>query len=256
MGKVNLTILGSGTFVPFKNRTCPSHLIDDGKNKIIFDFGRGAISNLTELGIELYEIENIFISHTHADHFSDLIPFFQFIINAPEKKKLKPKYNVYGPSGTKKVLGKILEALYPNGKKNLDRLNIIDLKKEEQINIGNFKIKGFEVKHSKTHLCFGYKIIIGNKKICYSGDSSYCKNLVKNCKDTDLGLIEATYFKEANITSHLNGEDVGKLAKECKIKKLVAVHVASDYLARVKKDIKKNYKGKILIAKDLMRIKI
>ena len=58
------------------------------------------------------------------------------------------------------------------------------------------------------------------------------------------------------MKGHINGEELGKLAQETKIKKLIVTHVANTYLHQVKKDIRKNYKEKVIIAKDLMKIKI
>jgi len=253
---MKFTILGSGTFVPELKRKSPSFLLENRKEKIVFDFGRGAIDNLLKLNISLYELDWIFISHMHIDHFSDLFPFIQFIIDAPEKRKLKSVYKIYGPKGIKKIFNQIFSALYPNGKKNLNRIEIIDLPEGDIVNCEKIKIKSFRVEHSKSHPCFGYLIQHENKKICYSGDTRNCENLRRFCENADLAIIEATGSSKLRLEHHLTGEEVGRIAKEHQIKKLIIVHVAKDYLAYVEKDIKKNYKGKIIIAKDLMVVKI
>jgi len=256
MGKMKLTILGSGTFVPELNRTCTSFLLEDEGEKIVFDFGRGVIERLLELKISLYEIDKIFISHMHVDHFSDLFPFIHFILFTPNKDKLKLPYKIYGPKGIKQIFDKIFDALYPDGNKNLDRIGIKDIFNGEEINFRKLKIKGFKVEHSQTHLCFGYQIIKDDKKICYSGDTKNCETLREYCKNSDLAIIEATGPPELKLDGHLTGEEVGQIAKESKIKKLIIVHVAGTYLTRVKKDIQKNFKGEIIIAKDLMEVEI
>ena len=253
MEKVKLTILGSGTFVPELNRKCTSFLLEDNGEKIVFEFGRGTIDRLLKLKVDLYEVNKIFISHMHLDHFSELLSLIHFLLFAPEKKKLNSPYKIYGPKGIKKILNQIIGVLYPKGIKNIDRIEINDLA-EETINVGKFKIKSFKVKHSKTHLCLGYQILKDNKKICYSGDTRDCENLREACKNSDLAIMESTL--EFKSEGHLSGEEVGKIAKERQIKKLVIAHVADTYLHKVKKDIRKNYKGKLRIAKDLMRVEI
>ncbi|MFH1918020.1 MAG: ribonuclease Z [Nanoarchaeota archaeon] len=249
---MKITILGSGTFVPFAKRTCSSHLLEDNKNKIMFDFGSGTINYLTKLGIKLYGLNHIFISHMHADHSSDLSHFILFILDAPDKNKLKEKYFIYGPEGINRDIENMLKAFHLDDHKNLNRLKIIELNKE--IKIGSFRISPFLVSHDIMALA--YRIEYFQKALCYSGDSSYCEGLKEACMNTDLAIIEATFPKHCNLRNHLSGEELGKLAQETKIKKLIVTHVADTYLPQVKKDIKKNYKGKIIIAKDLMRFKI
>ena len=78
----------------------------------------------------------------------------------------------------------------------------------------------------------------------------------KACEDSDIGVIEATLPKEWGVEAHLTGEEAGRLAMEANIKKLILTHVANTYLSDVKKDVKKYYKGKVIIAKDLMEFEI
>lgn len=250
---MKLTILGSGTFVPELKRTCSSYLIESGNKKIIFDFGMGTIRNLLKLKINLYDIDKIFISHMHTDHSTELASFIQFIIDAPNKKKLKEKYFIYGPKEIEKNIQNMLKTFHIEKHKNLNRIGVEEV--NDAVRIGDIKIKAFKVKHGKIN-SFSYRIKSGTKSICYSGDSSYCEGLKESCKDVDLAIIEATGPEELEMKNHLNGKELGKLAQESKIKKLIVTHVANTYLSQVKKDIKKNYRGEVSIAKDLMEVKI
>ena len=103
---MKITILGSGTFEPELKRHCASYLFEIGKEKIVFDFGRGAIDGLLKLKINLFDIGRIFITHFHADHFSELSSLLHWIYSAPklgERYKF-PILTIYGPEGLKKRL--------------------------------------------------------------------------------------------------------------------------------------------------------
>lgn len=63
---MKITILGSGTFYPELNRHASSYLFQIGKEKIIFDFGRGILDSLMKTKVRLEEINTIFISHLHG----------------------------------------------------------------------------------------------------------------------------------------------------------------------------------------------
>ncbi len=255
---MKITILGSGTFVPELKRTCSSYLLEKDNKKIVFDFGRGTIRNLLKLKINLYDIDKIFISHMHTDHSTELASFIQFIIDAPEKQKLKDEYTIYGPRGIQKDIQNMFKTFHIEKHKHISRIKIKEIKKA--LKIGPLKIKSFEAKHNNYNTpslsCLGYNIFSGKKKLCYSGDGSYCESLKEACKNADLAIVEATGPKEWNLKGHISGEDLGKLAQETKIKKLVVTHIANTYLPRVKKDIRMNYNGKMIMAKDLMEFRL
>jgi len=249
---MKLTILGSGTFVPELKRSCPSYIIEYKKENILFDIGRGSIRNLLKLKKDLHEINRIFISHMHTDHSTELASFIQLILDTPEKKKLKEKYIIYGPKGIKRDIQNMLKTFHIEKHKHLDRIKVKEI--FNNIVISGLKIKVFPVKHAKIN-SLAYRLEFRKKVVCYSGDSSDCEGLRNACKNVDLAIMEATGPKEWRL-GHINGEDLGKLAQKTKIKKLVVIHIANTYLPRIKKDIKKNYKGKLIIAKDLMEIQI
>ena len=70
-----ITLLGSGAPPPRLDRFGPSTLVEVGKEKFIFDAGRGAMQRLHQLGIPFGDITGMFLTHHHSDHvvgFPDL----------------------------------------------------------------------------------------------------------------------------------------------------------------------------------------
>ena len=192
----------------------------------------------------------------HADHCSELISFLFMIRYPPQKKNLKEKYTIYGPKGIKKSLHTILDGFGVNKKKTLKRIKIKEISDKKKINFRRLEIKAFEVKHSKSKKCLSYRVISKKKIFCYSGDSIDCVGLRNACQNADLAIVEATLPRSYGADNHIDGKELGVLAKEVGIKKLIVTHVADFYLPQVKKDIRKNYKGELIIAKDLMEMKI
>lgn len=252
---MKITVLGCGTFVPELKRHAASYLFEIGKEKIVFDFGRGILDNLIKTKINLDKINTIFITHTHVDHIAELSSFLFYILYRPKARKY-PEIKIYGPKGIKKTINFLLKAYHLEKHKYVNKIKIKELSNQNIVKGSSWKVKSFEVKHSKSRKCFAYRIETKKKIVCYSGDSGYCTSLKEACKNTDLAIVEANLPESWNIKEHLTGEKVGKLAKEVEIKKLIITHIASFYLPQVKKDVAQNYKGKVIIAKDLMKIKI
>ncbi len=228
----------------------------------MFDFGRGAIDGLIKKRVDLKEIQNIFISHMHSDHFSEIGSFLGWVIDEPSLLKVEHKVKIFGPRGIKKAVKRLLKAfqIYATLKRRpKGRIEVIEIKSRETIDVNGLRIEGIEVDHAQGKDKFkalSYRISYNKKVICYSGDTPSCQGIRDACRNADLAIIEATLPKKANVKSHMTGEDLGLIAKEEKILKLVVTHVDKDYLSYVKRHIRENYHGKIILAKDMMEIKV
>ena len=79
-----LTILGSGTCVPSLTRNSCSFLLQTGGQNLLFDCGSGVMRRLLEIGVTIYDISHIFISHFHPDHIGELASFFFALKYSPQ----------------------------------------------------------------------------------------------------------------------------------------------------------------------------
>ena len=192
----------------------------------------------------------------HTDHSSELSSFISFIIDNPDKNKLKGTYFIYGAKGIKRRINKLLEAFDMGNHKNLNRIKIVEISANKKIENKYWVVNCFNAKHNPKGECLSYRLTSDGKTIFYSGDSAYSKNLILGCKNADLAILEATLPKRWNSKWHMDGQEAGKIAQRGSVKNLLLSHIANTYLQEVIQDLKKSYKGEFAIAKDLMRIKI
>lgn len=254
---MQLTILGSGSYIPELTRHCSSYLIKINKQILIFDFGRGALDQLMKLGINYYDIDYIFITHTHADHCSELASLLHIALEEQRKWQFRKKdLIIYGPKGLKETVKHILAAFHILGQKPKYKVEIKEITGEVSSN--DWLVKSFEVKHSENCVCLAYRIESDNKVIAYSGDTGECPALEKAAKNADLAIIEASLPSELEKETHLTGETAGKIAAEANVKKLILTHPVPYYLKNFdpKKDAAKFYKGTIILAEDMMNTEI
>ena len=71
MSVFKITILGAGTMVPTKDRNPAGFLVEVGGEKILMDCGFGTIRRMNDLGYKLEDLDLVFVSHFHTDHFAD-----------------------------------------------------------------------------------------------------------------------------------------------------------------------------------------
>lgn len=258
---MKLTILGAGTYQPELERHSAAYLIETDKAKICFDFGRGAIDQLLQLGVHVNQIDAIFISHWHSDHISDLLPLLHITIAAPadlvadwipRKKPLK----IYGPDRPLERIEFLMKVSYLDYSK-LDNIEVKEIS-EDVIKGDHWTIKSYLAKHNPETESLCFRLESGDKILAYSGDTTDCEGLRKAIKNVDLAMIEAGWPEKVKPKTHLTGLRAGKIAQEENVKKLVLTHVAPYYLKNGNpvQDAAKYFKGGIVLAQDLLKIDI
>lgn len=105
------------------------------------------------------------------------------------------------------------------------------------------------------------------KKVVYSGDTKFCKNLVDILQDANLAILDCTYFDNGKLKEkvegrfHMSFDDIIKILDLTKAK-VVLTHISRRY--QTQKEIeniinekivdKSQYKDRIVIARDLLKI--
>lgn len=256
---MKLTILGSGSYQPELKRHCASHLVQIGRQNLVFDFGRGCLDQLLKLKINYYDIDAIFISHTHPDHFSELASFLHIALFEPGEGRFRRKtITIYGPKGIKQAINHISLAMGLKNAKPKYPVKTQEITSGKTIKGKGWKIIGYQTLHVKYLNCLALRLIDKGEIFAYSGDSGDSLGLRQALKNADLGLVEASWPKELRPQIHLTASQAGIIAREENVKKLVLTHASPNYWRKfdLKKEAKKYFKGPVILAKDLMKIKV
>jgi len=255
---MKLTILGSGTTNPASGRNEPGYLLEIGRDLVLMDAGSGTKEHIFDSGYDDFRINHILISHTHADHVVDLPAFFW----SRWVRKNKNDVTILGPKGISGFIKKIGEAFFPG----YDDFFMFQIKVKEMHNsvyqTKNWKVKSvytWKQGHTFSPYAVAYRIEHQGKSLVYAGDMcyDYPQSLINISQNADLLLIESALPDQRRQKDHLTPSRAAQIASEAKVKKLVLTHF---YPACEKYDLKKQaqkyYPGPIILAKDLMKIKI
>ncbi len=97
-----ITFLGTVSGIPSLTRNHPAIALEyysDVYDVLLWDCGEGTQKQLMRAGISFMKIDNIFITHWHADHFAGLIPLIQTMNLEKRRKKLR----IFGPEAERFV---------------------------------------------------------------------------------------------------------------------------------------------------------
>jgi HD-GYP domain-containing protein (c-di-GMP phosphodiesterase class II) len=223
---------------------------------------------LNPLGDEARHINHIFLTHSHADHITDL----PFIIETFFDKRETP-LTIYALEETLDVLKKhsFNDVIWPDFTKikllNKNEFSLIlkPIKYNEIIKIHNYSIKAIKANHIAGSC--GFVIIKNHQGFIISGDTYVNPDIweeINSNDDIKSLIIECSYPDKlqelAQITKHLTPELIAKGLETIKRKNLSVFyyHLKPSYKKELLKDIKKNkllnYNGKILNEGDVIHI--
>ena len=186
---MKLTILGSGTHVPVKNRSNPAYLLDIDGETILLDCGSGTLRQIAKAGRNEFEISKIFLSHSHIDHTMDLIPLF-FTLKYQRSRPLKKSIKLFAHTKFQRHW-QSLEAIYGKWIKSENQTCQYVPVLPDEVFCSNFKVESFATAHSEDSLIFKFTDR-ENRSLVYSGDTSPTEELIRAAYRADLLILECT----------------------------------------------------------------
>lgn len=229
---MRLTFIGSGDAFGSGGRlnTC-FHFVGTKVNFLI-DCGASSLIGLKAHKVLLNEIQTIFITHFHADHFGG-IPFF--MLDAQFFSKRSEPLAIVGPSGLESWYKRVLETAFPGSSLTKPKftLSLIELHASEKEEVAGVVVKPFQMNHGNSGgPFFAYRLETEGRTIAYTGDTEWTDELIPTATDADL-LVAETYFFDKRVKFHLDFETLVEKLPLIRPKRLVLTHMSDDMLGRL-----------------------
>jgi ribonuclease Z len=146
---LDVLFLGTAGSAPTAGRGLPSTLVRRGGERLLFDCGEGTQRQLLR-SIGLIELEEVFITHFHADHILGLPGILKTFGLRGRERPL----TVYGPPG----LRTLFKALQPLVGRTAFDLRLVELDSNEELERDGYRVASFKVPH-RGNLAYGYALI-------------------------------------------------------------------------------------------------
>jgi ribonuclease Z len=268
---LSLFFAGTAGSVPTPKRGLPALLLRAGGERILFDCGEGTQHQLLR-SIGLPDVDAIFISHLHLDHWLGL----PGMIKTFEMRDRDRPLDLYGPPGLGALYNQILRPVIGRTKYPLD---VIELEHHEEVRWDDFVIASFPVNHRVE--AYGYAFIehdrpgrfdveaaqalgvtegpdfgrlqrgetvngvgpeqvVGEdrpgRRIVYTGDTAPVQSVEVYAHQADLLVHEATFCEDerarARETGHSTAAQAAHTAKDAGVKLLALTHLSTRYFPR------------------------
>lgn len=278
---LKITLLGTGIPNPSIKAFGTSTLIEAGGERVMIDCGRGAVIRMSQLGLPVGCVDTVILSHYHSDHYSGIFDLLMSgTIPQPWAGRNGP-LKVFGPQGIEHLANGAWEA----GKLDRDirvadneidpeTMRMIPHVYEEGVvfDRGGLKIIAIRVDHGDfIREAYGFRVEYAGHVFVHSHDTRYNENLIAQAQGADVFIHEVAAASAATLANypkvkvaidhHASPRDVGRVFAQTKPKLAMLTHLAllppdpvsiDDLLG----ELEEEYQGTVLIAEDLMTIRI
>jgi ribonuclease Z len=265
---LSLFFAGTGGSVPGARRGLPAILLRRGGDRLLFDCGEGTQRQLVR-SIGLLDMECVFITHFHADHWLGLPGMLKSFALRERDQPL----TVYGPRGLSELMG-LMRSIY--GRLPYE-LSIVELEPAQTVERDGYLIAAVPVSH-RAPSSFGYAIVeqprpghldaqlaerlgvkpgpdfgrlqrgesVGGvspeqvmgperegRKVVLSGDTEPSEALAIAAHEADVLVHEATFTEEeaerARLTAHSTARQAAEIARDADVRLLALTHMSTRY---------------------------
>jgi ribonuclease BN (tRNA processing enzyme) len=227
---MELHVLGCGDAFGSGGRNQSAYLIQAPDRLFLLDCGATSLLAMKKLGFDSGQLDVIFLSHLHGDHFGGL-PFF-FIEYLYEKSRGKPLH-VAGPAGTEEKVRGLFDLMYGKGTKVGDLTNTCFhvLEPGRKSTIEGIEVLPFRVPHQVNEVSLALKVSYHGKHILFSGDSAWTDAFLEHARGVDLFICECTYY-DRQTSNHMSYLQLREQLPRLSCPRIILTHMGSDMLVR------------------------
>jgi ribonuclease Z len=291
---LDVLFVGTAGSAPSARRGLPATLVRRGGDRLLFDCGEGTQRQLVR-STGLVELEEVFITHFHADHVLGLPGMLKTFSLRQRERPL----TVYGPRG----LRALFRALQPIvGRVTFD-VELVELEPNDELHRDGYRIAAYATDHGVTAL--GYALVeetrpgvfdperarqLGvspgpdfgrlqegetvngvtpeqvmgeprrGRRVVLAGDTAPCEMTRLVAFEADLLVHEATFLDEeadrAAETRHSTARAAAELAAAAGVNMLALTHISPRYGAKEVRDEARAVFENTVVPRDFDRIEV
>jgi ribonuclease BN (tRNA processing enzyme) len=225
---MRLTIIGCGDAFGAGARLQTSFHVRAGTSSFLIDCGATSLIGMRKLGIEPNDIDAVFVTHLHGDHFGGL-PWL--LIDAKYVSKRTRPLVVTGPKGIEKRFVTATEALYPNAtsvERGFD-LSFVEYAERTPLVVAGVTVTPFEVHHPSGAPPYALRFEHGGRVLAFTGDTGWVDALYEVARGADLFISECFQY-DVRLPIHLDYKTIDANHAKLGAKRVLLTHMGEAML--------------------------
>lgn len=226
---MRFTVVGKSPAWEDAGGACSSYLVEEGDYRLLIDCGNGAFAKLRER-LSYVEVDEVVISHFHADHVLDLVPFaYALTLGVPEgtatgrprlwlppggAEQIRSMVSIWGSSG-------LIDAAF----------EVAEYETGGTLELGPLPATLHPVPHYTLTHAIGLTSAAGGRLV-FGADCRSSEELEEAARGADVLLAEATLTEPEpesvpiSRRGHMSPEEAGAVASRAGVGRLVLTHIS------------------------------
>jgi ribonuclease BN (tRNA processing enzyme) len=235
---MRVTVLGKSPSWQDADGACSGYLVEDEATMLLLDCGNGVFGKLRRFR-DYTTVDAVVISHLHADHFLDLVPYSYALTYAPRQQPVPvadwpgtddpARPRLIAPTGARKTFRRIVGAW---GNEDLieNAFRIEEYEPDSTVEIGSMRARFHQVPHFTPTFAIDFRSSNGAGRFTYGADCRPGKELIEIARDTDLLFVEATLPRPERTgdRGHMTPSEAGDHARRAGAKRVVLTHISDE----------------------------
>jgi ribonuclease BN (tRNA processing enzyme) len=240
---MRVTVLGKSPSWQDAGGACSGYLAEEDGSRLLLDCGNGVFGKL-RAAVDYTTIDAVVLSHLHADHFLDLVPFSYALTYSPRGASARPV--LHAPPGAGEIFRRVAGAW---GSEDLIE-KAFDLREYdggEPLEVGPITVRLHEVAHFVQ--TFAVELRSGAGRFVFGADTGPSDALVAFAEGADVLMAEATLIDADD--GHLTATQAGEHAARAGVGRLVLTHLSDEIdLERALSDARETFGGPVELARE------
>jgi ribonuclease BN (tRNA processing enzyme) len=205
---------------------CSSYLVSGDDATVLLDCGPGTLERLWRRRL-LARLDAIVISHMHADHMLDLLPFAGEVVRAMLGGR---RIALHVPAGAGPDVLDRLDATFAREERQTTRFDAgFDVREyggDDRLQVGDLVLDFAPTQHPQP--CFATRVSGGDAVIVYGADGAPSDAVAELAAGADLLVLEATFADDeatAAAHGHMTAAQAGALAARAGASRVLLTHL-------------------------------
>jgi ribonuclease BN (tRNA processing enzyme) len=229
---VRITVLGKSPAWADAGGACSGYLVESGDTSVLLDCGPGVLGKLRAVR-DYAAVDAVVLSHLHADHMLDVIPFASALIYGPRwagGRDGRPRPALHAPPGAGEAFARVCAGSGMFETHVEDAFALREYDPDGAIDIGSLHVRFRPVPHFVP--AQAVEIADAGGRLTFSSDCGPNAELADFARETDLLLIEAS-VTEADAAGggdrgHLTPREAGEHGRRAGARRVVITHVSDE----------------------------